>query len=191
MFLDFCAAIQVFGKRIEGTKRAAADDTSETATKSKVARTEKNGNGAKNKKAAVKVPTTDEFKAKALPLHVHLTHTPPSIQKEGAVDSEGKEEAPPPSDASAEDVGFIGNVTLVPSTFSTGSYGWKGSKRITVELQGGEADAEGGKEKVTIMLSINATVVGSKPAKGAKGKKGKKNQDEEADEEEAEEDPEE
>ncbi|KAJ3508951.1 hypothetical protein NLJ89_g5476 [Agrocybe chaxingu] len=166
-----------------GIKRAAADDSSETATKSKVARTEKNGSGAKNKKAAMKTSSRQRLYHCTCTLRIR----PPSIQKEGAIDSEGKEEAAPPSDASAADIGFIGNLTLVPSTFSTGSYGWKGSKRITVELQGGETDAEGGKEKVTIMLSINATVVGSKPAKGAKGKKGKKVRDEEADEEEAEE----
>ncbi|KIK03794.1 hypothetical protein K443DRAFT_49317, partial [Laccaria amethystina LaAM-08-1] len=94
------------------------------------------------------------FKAKALPLHVNITHTPPSI-----VTTEDADAVAP------EDVGLIGTLTLVPSTFSTGSYGWKGSKRITVELQGSET-SEHGKEKVQVMLSINATVVGSKQAEG-------------------------
>jgi len=138
----------------------------------KTPRTAKNGNGAKTRasKSPAKVKRApgassfithhirspqaalsgDEFKAKALPLHVNLTHTPPSIQKEGAVAADGTEEK---AVDTAPDVGFIGNLTLVPSTFSTGSYGWKGSKRITVELQGSEIDGEEGREKVQIMLS--------------------------------------
>ena len=92
-----------------------------------------------------------------------------------------------------DDIGFIENLTLLPTSFTTGSYGWKGSKRITVELQGGDDDDDSGKEKVQVMLSyalfphrlssilmcfffvfcrINATVIGSKPSekinKGAK-----------------------
>jgi hypothetical protein len=58
-----------------------------------------------------------------MPLHVHLTHTPPSVNK----DDEG---------ATIEDPGVIGNLTLVPSSFATGSYGWKGNKRIKVTIQG-------------------------------------------------------
>lgn len=58
-----------------------------------------------------------------------------------------------PTDTTA-DVGFIGNLTLVPSSFSTGSYGWKGSKRITVELQASNEEGEGGtKEKVVVMFT--------------------------------------
>ncbi|KAG6845197.1 hypothetical protein H0H87_012524 [Tephrocybe sp. NHM501043] len=106
--------------------------------------------GEKAVKAAIPV---DTFTSTALPLHVNLTHTPPTI-------------ADPYTEAvsvASVDPGFIGNVTLVPSTFSTGSFGWKGNKRITVELQGSEGDQ---KEKVQVMLSINATVVGSKPKAG-------------------------
>ncbi|KAF8160623.1 hypothetical protein B0H34DRAFT_806152 [Crassisporium funariophilum] len=158
-----------------GTKRAA-DDSGATATTtgraSKVAKTEKKAapkNGAK-KTAKPPLPTAD-FKTKALPLHVNLTHTPPSIRKEGSIDGNGNEDVMEGAqDIVAEDVGFIGNLTLLPSSFATGSYGWKGSKRITVELQGGDSDGEGGKEKVQVMLTINATVVGSKPAKKANAK---------------------
>lgn len=98
--------------------------------------------------------TSDQFRDKALPLHVHLTHTPPSIRHEGNVNEDGSEEHGPSQIGSgAADAGAIGTLTLVPSTFSTGSYGWKGSKRIVVELQSGEADAEGHREKVQVMLS--------------------------------------
>jgi hypothetical protein len=85
------------------------------------------------------IPTAT-FKATALPLHVNLTHTPPTI-------------ADPESEAVSAviaDPGFVGNLTLVPSSFATGSYGWKGSKRITVELQNPQGEA---KEKVQVMLT--------------------------------------
>lgn len=76
-----------------------------------------------------------------MPLHVNLTHTPPTIAD---ADTEAVSTA-------TIDPGFIGNLTLVPSSFSTGSYGWKGSKRITVELQNPESGGE--KEKVQVMLT--------------------------------------
>ncbi|THG95343.1 hypothetical protein EW026_g6296 [Hermanssonia centrifuga] len=91
------------------------------------------------------------FKSRALPLHINLTHTPPVA---------GNGET---TDIAQVDPGFIGSTALVPSTFNTGSYGWKGNKRITVELLNSES---GGKEKVQVMLTINATVLGSKNAKG-------------------------
>jgi len=101
--------------------------------------------------------STDEFMAKALPVHVSITHTPPTIIREGEIDSDGNEEVATETEnatsATTSDIGFIGNLTLLPGSFSTGSYGWKGSKRITIELQGGETDAEGKREKVQVMLS--------------------------------------
>lgn len=108
------------------------------------------------------------FKSKALPLHVNITHTPPSIADDESVP------------AANADPGFLSAVTLTATSFNTGSYGWKGSKRFTVELQGSGDE----KEKVQVMLryvhfcayyregmlmvgfSINATVVGSKQAPG-------------------------
>lgn len=68
-------------------------------------------------------------------MHINITHTAP-------------DEA-----ATSADPGFVGTSTLVPSTFATGSYGWKGSKRFTVELPAPEgADGEE-KEKVHVMLT--------------------------------------
>src|SRR5260221_3715857 len=92
-----------------------------------------------------------DFEAKALPLHLNLTHTPPTISKEETA-GEKDDEAAELENATA-DAGFIGNLTLLPSVFSTKSYGWKGNKRFTIELQDGDTDAEGGKEKVQIMLT--------------------------------------
>ena len=70
--------------------------------------------------------------------HVNLTRTPPTTDADGH------------STASA-DPGFIGNLTLVPSKFTTGSYGWKGSKRIMIEVQ----DPQGGSEpdELQVMLT--------------------------------------
>ena len=65
----------------------------------------------------------------------------------------GNEDAELENATGSGDVGSIGNLTLLPTVFSTKSYGWKGSKRLTVELQDGDTDAEGGKEKVQITLT--------------------------------------
>jgi len=47
------------------------------------------------------------------------------------------------------DPGHIGSLTLLPTDFSTGSYGWKGARRLTIELQGDE-----GEEKKTVQVMI-------------------------------------
>ncbi|RDX52826.1 hypothetical protein OH76DRAFT_1344742, partial [Lentinus brumalis] len=91
------------------------------------------------------------FVKNALPIHVNLTHTPPVLTD----DEETKTVA-------STDPGNIGHVALQPSTFATGSYGWKGNKRFTVEVENPEG---GEKEKVHVILTINATVIGSKDAK--------------------------
>ncbi|TCD63106.1 hypothetical protein EIP91_005978 [Steccherinum ochraceum] len=88
----------------------------------------------------------------ALPLHLNLTHTPPSLGLSSSL-----------VDATTADPGFIGTTALVPSVFSTGSYGWKGAKRVQIELEDRET---GRKEVVGVMVSINATVIGSKNASG-------------------------
>lgn len=139
----------LFSLTLLGTKRAADDSTSTTPRRGpKVQKTEKVSGSTNNEKKATKKPlSTTEFKSKALPLHVNLTHTPPSILKK----VESEEEDVASAVVEDDDVGFIQNLTLLPSSFTTGSYGWKGSKRITVELQGGDGD--GGKEKVQVMLS--------------------------------------
>jgi len=62
------------------------------------------------------------FMANAAPFHVNLTHTPPTT------DADGDPTAP-------ADPGFIGNLILVPTNFTTGSYGWKGSRRIVIGVQ--------------------------------------------------------
>jgi hypothetical protein len=76
-----------------------------------------------------------------MPLHVNVTHTPPSVPK---ADSDE------PANAAAADPGFIGTLALTPNSFNTGSYGWKGSKRIKVELLNSES---GEKETVDVMLT--------------------------------------
>ncbi|KAJ3762621.1 hypothetical protein EV361DRAFT_267571 [Lentinula raphanica] len=136
-----------------GTKRSAED--SGPATRSaKSAKTDETSTAAKGKKGGNKKNSTkavlpaSQFKAKALPLHVNVTHTPPSAADDDSVPS------------TSADPGQLGSLTLLPSSFNTGSYGWKGSKRLTVELE----NDTGTKEKVQVMLTINATVLNSKNA---------------------------
>lgn len=71
--------------------------------------------------------------ANALPITVNITNTPPPIVDEDTVP------------ATSADPGYIGGVKCLPSLFSTGSYGWKGSKRLTIEVP----NDTGGMEKVT------------------------------------------
>ncbi|KAJ6542662.1 hypothetical protein B0H19DRAFT_1171332 [Mycena capillaripes] len=157
-----------------GTKRGAEDGPATRA--SKVAKTGKDDAPASKakksgaKKASKALPES-AFKSKALPLHVNLTHTPPSIPDADSVP------------AAPTDPGHLGSVTLVAKSFKTGSYGWTGNKRLTIEL----LNPEGGeKEKVSVMLTINATVVGSKGAK-KDDEEGEEKDEEEKDEEAAEE----
>ena len=78
------------------------------------------------------------FKASALPLHVNITHTPPVA---GDDDTQ---------DVAQIDPGFIGSMTLVPSTFG-GDFGWTATKELTVELlNDGSAQTE--KKKVQVLL---------------------------------------
>ena len=79
------------------------------------------------------------FMTNAARFHVNLTHTPPTT------DADGNPLAP-------ADPGFIGNLTLAPSNFTTGSYGWKGSKRITIEVQ----DPQGGAEKNELQVMLTS-----------------------------------
>ncbi|KAG9106549.1 hypothetical protein FRC07_008793 [Ceratobasidium sp. 392] len=99
-------------------------------------------------KAKAKALSQEDFKSKALPLHVNITHTPPKL-------AESTEESAEPS---SSDSGFVASVALQPSTFATGSYGWKGSRRLTIPVNGKDG------ETVTVMININATVAGSKDA---------------------------
>lgn len=64
----------------------------------------------------------EDFKAKALPLHAHITQIPPKLD-------ESKDDLAAPS---TSDAGFLASIAMQPSTFSTKSYGWKGSRRLTI-----------------------------------------------------------
>ncbi|KAK7049450.1 hypothetical protein VNI00_006057 [Paramarasmius palmivorus] len=166
-----------------GTKRSAPDSsptsggrTTRSAKNPKVEKEKpvsKKG-GAKKGGPKATLPAS-QFKAKALPLHINVTHTPPILPSDSTEDAT--------TTTAHADPGFLGNLTLVPSTFNTGSYGWKGSKRITVELQ--NDDAEGGKEKVQVQLTFNATVLGSKGAGGEEDGDGDKEEAAEEKEEKA------
>ncbi|KAF9068357.1 hypothetical protein BDP27DRAFT_1327509 [Rhodocollybia butyracea] len=136
-----------------GVKRPA-DEPGPTTRSGKSAKTSESSTPAKGKKGGAKkkspakVLPASQFKAKALPLHVNVTHTPPTTADDDTVP------------ATSADPGHLGSITLLASSFSTGSYGWKGGKHLTIELE----NDTGTKEKVQVMLTINATVLNSKNA---------------------------
>ncbi|KZT54586.1 galactose-1-phosphate uridyl transferase [Calocera cornea HHB12733] len=137
------------GKRsapLSSDRATRSSKVAKTNASSDVAKSQRNGKVAKGKKAMPSVV----FKKAALPLHVSITHTPPTI------------DVPPSAEPSAShDVGRIADITLLSCDFGTGSYGWKGQKRTVVQLMGGNGDE---KEKVQVMFTINAVVVRSKDA---------------------------
>ncbi|PCH38400.1 hypothetical protein WOLCODRAFT_64606 [Wolfiporia cocos MD-104 SS10] len=153
-------------RRHAGTKRAAEGEPTGPTTRS--AKTPKTDSAAGpttargRAKGGKRGPKTNlavsQFKARAMPLHVNITHTPPVLPD--AEENKGESETTTVPVASI-DPGFIASTTLVPSTFTTGTYGWKGSKRLTIELPN-TPNEEGEKEKVHVVLSINAVVMGSK-----------------------------
>jgi hypothetical protein len=84
------------------------------------------------------IPASD-FKARAVPLHVVVTRTPPAGRDDDSA-----------SPAPVDDTDLLGAVALQPCSFTTGSYGWKGSKRLAIDL----VDPTGGeKKKVQVMLT--------------------------------------
>lgn len=104
----------------------------------------------------MQAPAAAAFKAGALPLHIQISHTPPSIP-----DDETK-------NASSADPGNIGHLAIIPvclpathsvppcsilpqTEFKTGSYGWKGTKRIVIELKDPNSSTSTG-EKLQVQL---------------------------------------
>ena len=84
------------------------------------------------------IPASD-FKARAVPLHIVVTRTPPAARDDNST-----------SPAPVDDMDLLGAVALQPCSFTTGSYGWKGSKRLAIDL----VDPTGGeKKKVQVMLT--------------------------------------
>lgn len=133
-----------------GRKRAAPED----ATTTRPAKTTKTGTGRARGKGGPKTSLSAKtFKSQALPLHINVTHTPPPVVEESGEKVPGE----------STDPGFLTALTLQPSSFSTGTYGWKGSKRVTIEVDNPET---GEKEKLQVQLSFNATVLGSKGKDG-------------------------
>ncbi|KAI0279843.1 hypothetical protein BGY98DRAFT_1076880 [Russula aff. rugulosa BPL654] len=133
-----------------GKKRSA--DEADVATREDGAKRRENTASGKDVKGGLKtgaIPASD-FKARAVPLHVVVTRTPPAARDDDSASS-----------APVDDTDLLGAVALQPCSFTTGSYGWKGSKRLAIDL----VDPTGGeKKKVQVMLTINATVIGSKQA---------------------------
>lgn len=66
--------------------------------------------------------------------------------------------------------GKLGALLAEPTTFSTGSYGWKGNGKIRVKL-----NVDGQEKEVLVQVGLNLTVSGSKPdsGKATNGKRGR------------------
>jgi hypothetical protein len=66
------------------------------------------------------------------------------------------------TDASAAviDSDFIGAIALQPCSFTTGSYGWKGSKRLAIDIVD---PTSGEKKKVQVMLTYVFTMTELSP----------------------------
>jgi len=131
-----------------GRKRAAPEDAPAT----RPAKATKTGR-AKGKTGPKTNLSVKTFKSQAHPLHIALTHTPPPVAEDS-----GEQASAEPTDP-----GFLVAFSLQPSSFSTGTYGWKGSKRVTIEVDNPDT---GEKEKLQVQLSFNATVLGSKGKDG-------------------------
>jgi hypothetical protein len=78
------------------------------------------------------------FKAHAVPLHVTVTDTPPTARDDNCASPE------------SVDQGILGTVALQPCTFTTKSYGWKGSRRFAIDIVD---PVSGEKNTVQVMLS--------------------------------------
>ncbi|KIK15714.1 hypothetical protein PISMIDRAFT_16343 [Pisolithus microcarpus 441] len=143
-----------------GRKRTRSDDTPATEKRetrsSKVQKTEGGrapGRGGAKGTARLKTGlTASAFKSRAAPLHLALSYNPfPGEGETIAVEAGG------------EEASILSTTTLTPSSFTTGSFGWKGSKRIAVSLK---APGEGGEDEGdTVHIMVNATVIGSKDVK--------------------------
>ena len=89
---------------------------------------------------------------------MHITHTPATgIEDAKTADAsastgtkDGNVERVPVSTA---DPGAICSATLLATTFGTGSYGWKGSKRVSIKLPNPNATGTEDEETVTVMIS--------------------------------------
>jgi len=137
-----------------GTKRSAEGSSPRTTRSSKIAKKDGDSSPKHTAKGGKKGPKSgvaaSSFLKHTLPFTAHLTHTPPSIPDGETVS------------AASADPGNIGSVKCLTTQFATGSYGWKGNKRVKMEI----TNEAGEKEEVQVQITINATVIGSKNAPG-------------------------
>jgi hypothetical protein len=94
------------------------------------------------------IPASD-FKARAVLLHVAVTRSPPAARDDNNT-----------SPAPVDDTDFLDAVALQPCSFTTGSYGWKGSKRLAIDLVD---PASGEKKKVQVMLTYVFSMIEFSP----------------------------
>ncbi|KAH9999083.1 hypothetical protein BJV77DRAFT_940241 [Russula vinacea] len=133
-------------------KKRSADEADVATREDGTKRRESTGTG-KDVKGGLKVRVTrvipaSDFKARAVPLHVAVTRTPPAVRDDDST-------SPAPIDTD-----FIGAVALQPCSFTTGSYGWKGSKRLAIDVVD---PTSGEKTKVQVMLMYVSSMIKLSP----------------------------
>ncbi|KIO03971.1 hypothetical protein M404DRAFT_26593 [Pisolithus tinctorius Marx 270] len=147
-----------------GRKRSRTDDAPATEKRetrsSKVQKTEggrASGKGGAKGAARLKTGlTASAFKSRAAPIHLALSFNPFPGEGETVAVGEGEEQA-----------SILTTTTLTASSFSTGSFGWKGSKRIAIPLKapGVLWCCESRTSVANPSIRVNATVIGSKDVK--------------------------
>ncbi|POW21271.1 hypothetical protein PSHT_02600 [Puccinia striiformis] len=134
------------------------------APKRKDGESSKPASGAASKKAA------------ADPVSAHSGEEEPNAKKtkfakpDPGMTAKEFEESAENITLSIGDDGKFGTVTAEPTTFTTGSYGWKASHKIQVKV-----NVNGEEKEVQVQVGINMTVSGSKPdvKKPTNGKRGR------------------
>ncbi|KAI0003377.1 hypothetical protein BJV74DRAFT_528784 [Russula compacta] len=122
------------------SKKRLADEADVATREGGAKRRESSGsNDTKRGPKVAQAMPASAFKERAGPLHVTVTQTPPTVKE----DDNGVSSAP-------VDLGFLGAVALQPCTFTTGSYGWKGSKRLAIDIVDPTSSE---KTKVQVMLT--------------------------------------
>lgn len=92
------------------------------------------------------------FLANALPITANITHTPPpliDVNANANANEKEKDSDEAMVSTTTADTGFISGLKLLTTTFQTGSYGWKGNKRVMVEIK----NEKGEMEKVPVQVT--------------------------------------
>ncbi|CAH7672855.1 hypothetical protein BY996DRAFT_7362399 [Phakopsora pachyrhizi] len=112
-------------------------------------------------KVGATVPST-EVEENATKRAKHVKPTP-------GINAQQFSDSAKPIEFSIGESGSLAKLSAESTTFSTGSYGWKGNGRFKVKVK-----VDGEEKEVEVIANLNITVVGSKPdKKPTNGKRGR------------------